>query len=208
MESEKSTSDRWKEAADIFTVVLLSLTAVFTAWCGFESSKWGGAMSISFSQASSARISAASFEGQARDNRALDLTVYAQWLEAKANKGPQYVEYIESRFRPDFVVAFEEWQATDMEALSPFALESYIPEGQEDAAKYSALADEKFQEALDNNQRGDDYSILTVLFALVLFFAAVSQRNTVPWTRWFLLALAVVAGTVATVIMTTLPVLV
>ncbi|WP_129663545.1 hypothetical protein [Phytoactinopolyspora endophytica] len=32
----------------------------------------------------------------------------------------------------------------------------------------------------ENNQRGDNYTLLTVLFALVLFFTAVSQRLRSP----------------------------
>ena len=54
---------------DIMAVFVLSITAVLTAWCGFEASKWGGEMSIAFSQASSARVQATSAEGEARDER-------------------------------------------------------------------------------------------------------------------------------------------
>ena len=37
-------------------------------------------------------------------------------------------------------------------------------------------ADSRFADALRNNQRADNYTILTVIFALVLFFAAASTR--------------------------------
>ncbi len=37
-------------------------------------------------------------------------------------------------------------------------------------------ADAKYTEALANNQRGDNYTILGVLFATVLFFAAIATR--------------------------------
>src|SRR5215218_8770632 len=43
---------------ETIALILLSVTAIMTAWCGFEASKWGGEMSIAFSQASSARIEA------------------------------------------------------------------------------------------------------------------------------------------------------
>ena len=35
-----------RRVLDIMTVFVLSITAVLTAWCGFEASKWGGEMSI------------------------------------------------------------------------------------------------------------------------------------------------------------------
>ena len=52
----------WLELA---AVLLLAVTAIMTAWTGFQSSKWSGAMSISFAQASTARIDAARLEGVA-----------------------------------------------------------------------------------------------------------------------------------------------
>ena len=40
--------------AELVTVILLSVTAILTAWTGFQASKWEGATAISFNQASEA----------------------------------------------------------------------------------------------------------------------------------------------------------
>src|SRR6476620_3630407 len=61
-EAPASTGVDWRE---VVVVVLLSVTTILTAWVGFQSSKWGGAMSISFSQASTQRIEATRYEGVA-----------------------------------------------------------------------------------------------------------------------------------------------
>ena len=95
---------------DIMAVFVLSITAVLTAWCGFEASKWGGEMSIAFSQASSARVQATSAEGEARDARQFDLSVYAEWVRATYNGEEDLAAYIEDRFSPEFAVAFEAWR--------------------------------------------------------------------------------------------------
>ena len=50
-------------------------------------------------------------------------------------------------------------------------------------------ADAKFTEALRNNQRGDNYTILTVAFAAVLFFGALSTRMRSDRAQWAFLAL-------------------
>lgn len=50
------------------------------------------------------------------------------------------------------------------------------PPGTQERVDLDARANAKFQEALDNNQRGDNRTILGVLFAVVLFFAAESTR--------------------------------
>lgn len=191
---------------DIVAVFLLSITAVVTAWCGFQSSKWGGEMSIAFSQASSARVQSTAAEGEARDARQYDLTIWSQWVLAEQAGDDELREYIEQRFTPEFAVAFDAWDEEGRTARGPFAVEEYVPPGTEEAAELSARADAKFAEALENNQRGDNYTILTVLFALVLFFTAMSQRGIVHWARTTLLSLAVVLAVVGWVILLTFPV--
>ena len=82
----------------------------------------------------------------------------------------------------------------------------YVPPGTDEAQEFAATADAKFTEALENNQRGDNYSLLTVLFALVLFLTAMSQRDVVPWIRRALLGLGIVVGITGIVIMLTFPI--
>lgn len=202
----EETRDRISRIQDVVAVFVLSITAVLTAWCGFESSKWGGEMSIAFSQASSARIQAAVAEGEARSAEQLDLTVYAQWVVAMADERDGLATYIEERFTPHFAVAFEAWQADGMQENGPFAREEYVPPGSVEAAELSEKADAKFAEALDNNQRGDNYSLLTVMFALVLFLTAMSQRDVKTWIGRSLLSLAIVVDIAAIVILLTFPI--
>ncbi len=180
---------------DIIAVVILSITAVLTAWSGFESSKWGGAMSISFSRASTARIEASREAERANAARGYDLDVFGIYVQAVASDDQRLADFAEQRFSDAFRPAFDEWIA--MSPLenpdapkSPFALDSYRPPGQQEAADADARADELFRTALRNNQRGDNYTLLTVLFALVLFFTSVSGRPKLATMRWSMLGLA------------------
>ncbi|MEO7752275.1 MAG: hypothetical protein ABIS35_02560 [Terracoccus sp.] len=193
---------------EVLTVLVLSLTAVLTAWCGFQYSKWGGEMSIAFSQASTARIQSVSADGQARDARSFDLVIYAQYVNAMAKEDTQLVAYISDRFTPAFRVAFDDWIAHERALPAPFSEPSYAPPGLAEAKQLSERADAKFQKALDNNARGDRYSLLTVLFALVLFFAAMSGRNWRPWAAWTFFGVAVALAVVGVVIMSTYPVII
>lgn len=185
---------------------MLSIVAVLTAWCGFQASKWGGEMSIAFSQASSARIQASEAASEARDARQFDLTVYAQWVNAVAEEKSELVTFIEERFSPSFRVAFDAWNAGGRVETGPFAMPEYVADGTEEAADLSARADAKFQEALVDNQRGDNYSLLTVLFALVLFLTAMSQRDLSKMATRALLGLAIAVAVVGIVIMLTFPI--
>lgn len=198
--------ERTYGALEIGTVLLLALTAVVTAWCGFESSKWGGEMSIAFSQASSARVQAASAEATAQAARQYDLTIYTQWVLAEADDRADLVAFIEQRFTPEFAVAFDAWDAEGRVSDGPFAMAEYVPPGEADAEALNARADEKFDEALRNNQRGDGYSLLTVLFALVLFFAALSQNQRARWRRTAFLTLSGVLAVVGFIVLATYPI--
>jgi len=206
--AESKSRRRWAEAREIIAVFLLSVTAILTAWCGFESSKWGGHMSIDFSRASTARIRSIDLASEARDARAIDLELYIQWVDATATGDTALAQYYETRFTPEVAVAFADWQAGGESLPSPFAEPSYTPEGSEESDAAAGAADAKFEAAPEANQHGDNYSFLTVLFALVLFFTAMSERSATRWGGWFLLGLGAVVATVGVVILTTFPVLI
>lgn len=166
---------------ELLAVIVLSITAVLTAWSGFESSKWGGEMSIAFSRASTARMESSRHAAEADAARGFDLDVFSVYVQAVATNDEALRQFVQSRFTEHFAVAFNAWMA--MRPLqnpnapkSPFALPEYKPPGTVESAEADERADALFAKALENNQRGDNYTLLTVLFALVLFFIAVSQR--------------------------------
>jgi len=174
-------------------VALLAVTAVLTAWSGFEASKWSGEMSISFSRASTQRIEASREATTAEAARAVDLQVFGIWLEATSENNRELEEFARERFTDHFAVAFEDWLATrplrNPDApRSPFAMDSYVPPGEVEAQEADARADDYFADALADNRRGDNYTLLTVLFALVLFFGALSNRFGSERKSWTILA--------------------
>ena len=188
-------------------MLLLSVTAILTAWTGFQASKWAGAMSISFSQASSARIEAARVNGDANRRQTIQVALFAQWLQAFQSGDRRTAGFIVERFPEPLATAFPVWleNRASPGVASPFDLPEYtIPEAQ-DAAAADARADAKFEEALRNNQRSDDYTILTVGAALVLFFGAMATRLSRPRAQWALLGLGLVGLAVLVVLLATYP---
>ena len=187
-------------------IIVLSVTAVLTAWCGFESSKWSGEMSIAFSQASSARIEAARQDGIANAARQADLTIWGVYVQARAQGDAALATYVERRFTPHFQVAYRAWIAQREPTTGPFKMKEYVPPGTTEAAAADQRADTRFADALKFNQRSDNYTILTVLFALVLFFTAASTRLGRPRAQWILLGMAIAFLLVAMVILATFPI--
>jgi hypothetical protein len=207
--SQHHTPD-WLELA---AVLLLSVTAIMTAWTGFQASKWGGAMSISFAQASTARIEAGRLEGNANRKQTIQVSLFTQWLQAYQAQDSTLTDFLEQRFPEPLASAFPVWLAEEplknpQADPTPFQVEEYvIPELRQSRAA-DARADAKYQEALRNNQRGDNYTVLTVAFASVLFFTAMATRMRNPRTQWVLFAIAAVGFVVTTAFLASFPKLV
>ena len=204
---EEQHGPDWRE---LTAGLLLSLTAILTAWTGFQSSKWGGAMSISFSQASTARIEAARLEGAANRKAAVQVSLFTQWLQAYQAEDETLTTFLQDRFPEPLATTFPLWleerPLLDPDApATPFEMPSYVIPESVAAAEADERADAKFAEALENNQRSDNYTILTVAFATVLFFGAISGRMRSNRAQWTFLILGIVGFTVAAVLLVTYP---
>lgn len=75
---------------------------------------------------------------------------------------------------------------------SPFDMPEYVQIDAVAALDADRRADTHFQKALENRQRGDNYTLLAVAFATVLFFAAISGRVKKTGSAWFLLGVGLV----------------
>jgi hypothetical protein len=206
MDESAPASQRHSEAHELVAVILLSLVAVLTAWCGFESAKWGGDSSVAFSEASAARIEASDYESQARDARSVDLAVYTQWVLAGANQNAQLAAYIQERFSPEFATAFDAWEADGMQEQGPFAMSEYVPPGTVEGEEATERANALQADALDFNEKGDNYSLMTVLFALVLFLPAIAQRGISLLASRIVLGLAGVLALAGLIVLFTFPI--
>ncbi len=219
-ETAAERSDRSVARHEHIVVILLSITTILTAWSAFEASKWGGAMSIAFSEASAARIEAARLDGDANQLTAVQVQVWTQWLNAyAAGQLPTQPEQkilakvIKARFPEPLATAQRDWWATDpsnigKNATTPFDMPSYQIKERAQAQEADAHATERFEDALANNQRGDNYTLLTVLFASVLFFTAMSGRLNRPRSQWTVLSIGLVLAIVGVVLLASFPKLV
>ena len=81
----------------------------------------------------------------------------------------------------------------------------YVPPGTEQSAERSAYAEARFADALEDTERGDNYSLLTVLFALVLFLTAMAQRDIHHVAAWIMLGLAGLIAVGGLIVLLTFP---
>ncbi len=111
-----SSSADWRE---LVAVILISVTTILTAWTAFQASKWGGAMSINFSQASAARIDAARFESDANRQASVQVALFTQWLSAQTSDNDDLAIFLRDSFPEPLATATTEWldeRAVDAQA--------------------------------------------------------------------------------------------
>jgi hypothetical protein len=187
--------DAAQQRLELWGTILLSVATLLTAWSAFQATKWGGLMSIRFSEANAARTQSAGAAARASSQRNLDVVVFTSYVEAVAAERGEQQRFIEGRFRDEFRPAFDAWVATSPRTNpsappTPFAMPEYRLAEEQRSAELSALADRRGEQARDANQQGDDYVLLTVVFASVLFFCGIATKVTTRVAQIALLSFA------------------
>ena len=181
---------------EVVAAVILAVVTIITAWSAFQATKWGGVMAIRFSEANAARTEATQAMARVNAKQAVDVGLFVEYAAARAAGDTALVNFLQERFRDEFRPAFGAWLALDPlenadAPATPFTMDEYVIAEQAAADDATATADLRAQQARDANQTGDNYVLLTVLFASVLFFAGVSTKFDSVRVQQALLSVAV-----------------
>jgi hypothetical protein len=201
-------TDRWVE---ILAASVLALATIASAWSAYQATRWSGVQATAFAEAGAARSESVRASDLADAELTIDAEYFAIWLEA-ASEGNEVLEgFLEERFRGEFAVAFEAWQATNPlvnpEApKSPFDMPEYQLEAAAQADALREEAEAATAVAVEANQTGDSYVLTTVLFASVLFFAGISTKFRGRWIKVVLLSVGLAAFVAGTVLLVSFPV--
>jgi hypothetical protein len=168
-------------------------------------------MAIRFSEANAARTEATQEAARLNAKQAVDVGLFVEYAAARSVGDTALADFLEARFRDEFRPAFEAWLAQNpledpAAPATPFTMDEYVIAEQADADAATATADLRAQQARDANQTGDNYVLLTVLFASVLFFAGVSTKFDALRVQQALLTMAVLLLVVGIGILLTYPI--
>jgi hypothetical protein len=208
---EVGGASRHERRFEIIATVLLALTALATAWSGYQASLWDGIQSSNYTQASALRTQASQKLTEANQFRLGDLSVFENYIDATVSGDTRLADFYRQRFRDEFQPAFAAWIALDPftnpdAPPSPLAMPEYRLADDQEASDLTARAEAKFNEGEDANRDSDTYTASTLFFAAALFFAAISERFTYRRARAALLGLAAVGLIGGTVLMVTQPI--
>src|SRR5271166_1222552 len=172
----------------IIEAVLLAVVAVLAAWSGFASAKWGTQSSLDLAKASAARTVANREAYQAADLKNFDALTFNAWFTAyvAGNKNAERVATL--RFRPEFLVAFNAWLATDPftnvnAPKGPTYMPQYAQPELAQANMLDARADNYYSLGETAGNNADGYVRTTIYLATVLFLVGISGHFRVRAAR-------------------------
>jgi hypothetical protein len=196
---------------EVVAAAVLALATIASAWSAYQATRWGGVQAAAFAEAGALRAESVRASDLADAELTIDVEYFAIWLDGASQGNDTLQQRVEDSFRPEFVPAFEAWQATDPVANpeaphTPFEMDEYQIAASREADELREQAEDSAQEALDANQNGDNYVLTTVLFASVLFFAGISTKFQGRRVKLTLVGLGLTAFIAGASILVTFPV--
>jgi len=172
-----------KDRLELVAALLLALAAISTAWATYQSSVWRGKQAKAQSASIATRVESTREASVANRQVQVDVALFIQWVNAFARGERELTTFYRNRFRDEFVPAFEAWVATrprenPKAPRSPFELPEYRLAANEEADALEQQAADFGLVVARDVERADSYMLAVVLFAIALFFAALSTRLT------------------------------
>ena len=176
------TIDRF---VDVASVALISIAAVLTALCGYQSSRWDGEQTRLYNVASANRLFAAQAADRDFVTTSINVTVFLRYIEAVQSGNEQMAKFLYDRMGPRMRPAMDAWLATHplknpKAPSSPFVMPQYTRYREAQSKKNEAAAQADFVAAIAAHRAADEFSLLTVIFATVSFLAGVSTKMAFP----------------------------
>lgn len=178
MNEPDSSRKKWIEPA---VAVLMSLATLSTAWSSYQSAAWTRRSNRLMHEANAFERRAALLDVQGSQALAMHAAIFMQIIGAQHAGNPKLAEFYEDRFAPDAKQAYEAWLAqkpfeNPKADPHPFVPDLYEMRGAAEAAKLRADATERVDAARNAGSLSGQFLANTVLFAAVLFFAAMTTK--------------------------------
>jgi hypothetical protein len=193
-------------------LVLLSLATVGTAWCSFQAASWQGASQKMMNLSAASAREAAGDELKSSQLALLDVLLFSEYINARANSNQTTARFYADRFRAEAKEAFTAWMATNpFENTNapphPFVPSLYKPKLLAVAEEAQSKSQRLWEQAGNAGRTGRNYVLVTVLLASALFCGGTAPKFETRWVRKAVLAVGLCAFGFAAVHMVTLPVL-
>jgi hypothetical protein len=200
-----------KHGFEIACAIVLALATTASAWCAYQSKLWGGAQMTRSNAAVRAGREGAVKSLAAVQWRAFDASMFIAYMQARLERNNALETFLAQRFRPEMKPALEAWLKLDplnnpAAPPSPFRMAEYVQAETVEVARQEEMASKAMAAAREARRFSDDYVLLTVIFASVLFFGGIARAFDSRRLRIVLAALAVLLFLGTLFVLTTMPI--
>jgi len=166
------------------------------AWCSYQAAAWGGAAQGAMNLSNVSGRRAATKQLQAYQMALLDVLLFSQHINARANSNETVARFYSDRFRGEAKTAFEAWMATHpFENTNapphPFVTNLYKPRLLEEAGLEEVDVQRFWEKAGEAGRTSRGYVLITVLLAAALFCGGTASKFDTLWIRRSVLAVGV-----------------
>jgi hypothetical protein len=170
---------------EVLAALVLSIATIASAWCAYQSKLWGGAQAARAGAGAAAAREIAVKSVAAMQLRAFDATMFIAYVQAHLDTNQTVETFLAKRFRPDFKPAVEAWLKLDgfnnpSAPPSPLQMAEYAQKELDEVARQQTIAEQAGLRSREARRYSDNYVLLTVLFASVLFFAGIGRAFESP----------------------------
>ena len=143
--------------------------------------------------------------------RAFDASMFIAFMQARLEHNTAFEEFLAQRFRSEMKPAVEAWLKLDPQnnstaPLSPFGMAEYAQAEAAEVARQSDLAGKAMAAAAEARRFSDNYVLLTVIFASVLFFGGIARAFDSRPLRTVLAVLAILLFVATLIGLSTMPI--
>jgi hypothetical protein len=196
---------------EFIAVLLLGITTIGTAWCGFQAARWSGQSGDLTSVASTQRVEGSRLFGLATQRITYDSMVVAKYAEATLEGNAKLQQfYRKSVVRPAFLPFLDRWEAAakaGKQTVGVFEDKDYLAGQFADYNKTVEAAEQAARESQKADEVAEAYVGTTILLAVALFFAGVFSSFKSRFARILLLIAATGSVAVAAARIADLPII-
>lgn len=184
-----------------WAAILLSLTALVTAWSAYQANLWTGTQSLSLTQAVESQMVLTKDLLAERQREMMDGIMVLEITKETIENRTQLRDALVPRLRQEIQKPILDWLALDPFKNSaapahPLLMPEYVKNVVETAAEKHKKTHQRYKQHMHEAQAAgsssDSYVLLTVLFAAVLFFAGMASTFNIFRLQVALLVMATI----------------
>jgi hypothetical protein len=186
---------QFSRRTEAIAVVLISLGGLATSWSSYQAARWSGEQSTHYVGAIGSHMEAGRLSIEAGLQQSVDVDTFLAVVAASGGGRSEEAVFLRTRLRAEFRPAFDAWAASQVQesaasAATPFLLPEYRLALKEQAAQRQTEALERFVAGQRANEVGDQYVLMAVLLATVMFLSGICQPLQVHRLKVGLIVLA------------------